>query len=565
MTRSLPFRRRTVAALGAVALVTSGIVGSAPPSVAETVPRRMVSGWLPYWTMPQALDAATTNGDVWGTASPFWYQATGATTIVGHAGAGDQAVIDSLRAAGIKVLPTITETMNASAMAALLGDPVQRAAHVQALVSLATGLGVDGIDLDYESMNFGGTAAEKAAVRTGFVSLVGELGAALNTQEMTLSVTVGPRRSGTDLNWAVFDYAGIAGSADLVRIMTYDFHFRGGPPGPIAPLPWVRQVLDYAVTVIPAARIEVGVPLYGYDWQCATPTCTEKATGTTATALTYQQAEALRVAKGAVRDWSATDAAASFSYTDELGQPHVVWYNDYESTQAKMTLVGTYRLAGLAFWAVGFEDTRQWAPLRAYATSIAKKSRTISISAPSSVRFGTKVTVKGTVRGASGTGLAGHTVVLQRRWQGGGGWIDVASGSSSAAGNVALTYTPLSNSVFRLIAGEGWSYLAASSAERKTAVRWKVTATASDTTPRPRQTVTISGTVSPRRAGTTVQRQRYRNGSWVTVSSTKLDANGRYRFGIWSGGAGILKYRIKVPGTAYNATGYSPTITLTVG
>ncbi|MGH8837095.1 MAG: glycosyl hydrolase family 18 protein, partial [Actinomycetes bacterium] len=500
---------------------------SSQPSLAETVPRRMVSGWLPYWAMADALEAATANGDLWGTASPFWYQATGSTTIVGQPGAGDQALIRSLRAAGIEVLPTITETLDAPAMAALLGDQAQRAAHVQALVNLATGLGVDGIDLDYESMNFGGTPADKAAVRTGFVTLVGELGAALNTQDMTLSVTVGPRTSELDLNWAVFDYAGIAAAADLVRIMTYDLHYRGGPPGPIAPLPWVHQVLGYAVTVIPAAHIQVGVPLYGYDWQCETPACTTQAAGAAATALTYEQAEALRTAKGAVREWSAADAAALFRYTDDAGRPHVVWYNDHQSTQAKMSLVGAYRLAGLVFWAVGFEDTGQWKPLRDYATSIAKKSRTISISVPSSVGYGTKVTVKGTVRNASGTALIGHPVMLQRRWQGGGGWIDVASGSSSPAGTVALTYAPLSNSVFRLVTPEDWTYLAAGSAERTTGVKWKVTATTGDTSPPPLRTVTISGTVSPRRAGTTVERQKYQNRSWVTVSSTVLDVNGR--------------------------------------
>jgi hypothetical protein len=88
------------------------MVVMAQPSVADTSPRRMVSGWLPYWTMADALAAATADGDLWGTASPFWYQATGATSIVGQPGAGDQAVIGSLRAAGIR-LPTIAETMDA--------------------------------------------------------------------------------------------------------------------------------------------------------------------------------------------------------------------------------------------------------------------------------------------------------------------------------------------------------------------------------------------------------------------------------------------------------------------
>ncbi len=522
-----------------------------------------MSGWLPYWTMPNALAAATGNGDLWATASPFWYQATGATTVLGHPGAGDPAVIDALRAQGIKVLPTVTETLNASAMAALLGSPSQRAAHVQTLVDLVNGLGVDGIDLDYESMNFGGTSAEKAAVRTGFVTLVGELATALHGQGSTLSVTIGARTSASDPNWAVFDYPGIGAAADYVRIMAYDYHYSGGPPGPIAPLPWVKQVVGYAVTAIPAGRIQIGVPLYGYDWRCGNDACTSKAAGTTATSLTYQQVEALRVAEGASRIWSSTDAAARFGYTDDLGNKHVVWYNDYQSTQAKMSLIGSYKLAGLVFWAVGFEDTRQWAPLRGYAT---QRARTISISATSAVTYGSTVTVTGTVRDAAGIPVSGHKVILQRRWQGGSTWTDVASGSSSSTGAVSLSYRPSSSSVFRLTSPATWTFEAATSPERNTAVRWKVTASASDTTPRPGSTVTISGKVGPNRAGTTVERQKYSNGAWVTVARTTVNSTGGYTFKAWAGSrAGTMRYRMKALGTDYNATGYSPTVTLTVG
>ena len=34
----------------------------------------------------------------------------------------------------------------------------------------------------------------------------------------------------------------------------------------VAPLPNVRQVLDYAVTEIPREKIYLGIPYYGYDW-----------------------------------------------------------------------------------------------------------------------------------------------------------------------------------------------------------------------------------------------------------------------------------------------------------
>jgi spore germination protein len=549
-------------ALGA----TSGavVVGSAS---AEPAPRRIVSGWLPYWTMPSALASATANGDLWSDASPFWYEATGAATIVNHTGAGDPAVRDALVTSGIKVLPTVTESLTAPQMAALLGDASQRAAHVNTLVGLVTANGYDGIDLDYENMNFGTSdPAVKSAVRTGFVTFAGELKAALAAQGRLLSITIGPRTSSTDSNWAVFDYAGIGAVADTVRILTYDYHYSGSSPGAIAPQPWVERVLAYAVTAIPADRVQVGVPLYGYDWVCSDPMCTAKESGTRATALTYAQVETLRLAKGATREWSATDAAPSFTYIDDAGKTHAVWYNDAESTMAKMSLVGKYYLAGMALWAVGSEDTAQWTPLRDYAVSIAKTSRSVSISTPpSSITYPAKLTLTGTVKNSAGIAVPGQKVVLQRRNPTSSTWGDVGTAASSSTGSVSMSYTPSSNSVFRLYAPSNWTYDAATSGEKTTMVKWKVSAAASDATPVRSQRISIKGKVSPTRAGTTVQRQKLVNGSWQFMSATTVTSDGTYSFSVlMPSKSATLSYRIKVPGTVTNATAYSSTIRLTV-
>jgi spore germination protein YaaH len=517
--------------------------------------------------MPSALASATANGDLWSDASPFWYEATGAATIVNHTGAGDPAVRDALVTSGIKVLPTVTESLRAPEMAALLGDPSARAAHVSTLVGLVTANGYDGIDLDYENMNFGTSdPAVKASVRTRFVTFAGELNAALGAQGKLLSITVGPRTSSTDSNWAVFDYAGIGAVADKVRILTYDYHYSGSNPGAIAPLPWVERVLGYAVTAIPAGHIQVGVPLYGYDWVCSDPTCTAKEAGSKAAALTYAQLETLRLAEGATRQWSATDAAPSFTYTDDAGKTHAVWYNDAESTRAKMSLVGKYYLAGMAFWAVGSEDAAQWPPLRDYAVSIAKKSRSVSISTPpSSITYGTRLTITGTVKDSAGTAVSGQKVVLQRRNPISSTWADVGTAYSSSTGSVSLSYTPSANSVFRLYAPPNWTYNSAVSGEKTTMVKWRVSAVASDSTPARGQRISITGKVSPTRTGTTVQRQKLVSGSWQLMSTTTVASNGTYSFSVlMPSTSATLSYRIKVPGTVSNATAYSSTIKITV-
>ena len=59
------------------------------------------------------------------------------------------------------------------------------------------------------------------------------------------------------------DYAAIGAAADRVLLMTYEWGYTYGPPMAVAPLPNVRQVVEYALTEIPAEKIYLGVPTYG--------------------------------------------------------------------------------------------------------------------------------------------------------------------------------------------------------------------------------------------------------------------------------------------------------------
>ncbi len=548
-------RRRLLVVVLALVAAVSGLVVAVWPASADTPPRRIVSGWLPYWTASASLASVTANADLWSDASPFWYRATGATTIQGLPGAGDSAVVGELRSRGIPVLPTVTETLNAADMAALLSDPAQRSAHVQALVDLVSGNGYDGIDLDYESMNYGGTAEQKAAVRAGFVALVGELGTALDTQGRLLSVTVGARTATTNW-WPVHDYAGIGAVADRFRIMAYDLHSAGGVPGAVAPIGWVDQVLSYAVTVVPRSKVQIGVPLYGYDWpqDPAAPDGWGRAT-----ALTYNQAEALRASVGAARQWSSPDAAPYFSYVKD-GLTHQVWYNDADATTAKMTFVGKYGIKGLAFWAVGAEDTRQWPALRSYAI---QKSTAITASVPTVVTYGTRVTVSGKLT-SGGAAVAGATVHLQYRVAGTLTWQTVATGTTSTTGTVAIPYLPSANGAVRLYAPTSWSYLGSLSNAVGTQVRWRVTAAFYDATISRGTAAKLSGSVGPVRAGTRVYRERYVNGTWTTLASTTVSSTGGYAFWFTWYTPGTYTYRVRVPGTTLNGTGYSPARTLYV-
>jgi hypothetical protein len=186
---------------------------------------------------------------------------------------------------------------------------------------------------------------------------------------------------------------------------------------------------------------------------------------------TYQQAEALRAQYGALRQWSAADAAPYFTYTAADGVKHVLWYNDADATAAKTTLIGKYGLRGLASWAVGYEDTRQWAALRSYAI---QKSTKLTITAPATVTYGMAAAVSGRLTTTNGGAAASQNVMLQWRPTGSTTWRTVASGTTSSTGAVSLRYAPTSNGSFRLSAPSSWSYLTSPSAPVSTQVRWRV-------------------------------------------------------------------------------------------
>lgn len=53
---------------------------------------------------------------------------------------------------------------------------------------------------------------------------------------------------------------------DFVVLMTYEWGYSGGPPMAVSPIGPVREVIEYALTEMPANKIMMGQNLYGYDW-----------------------------------------------------------------------------------------------------------------------------------------------------------------------------------------------------------------------------------------------------------------------------------------------------------
>ena len=130
-------------------------------------------------------------------------------------------------------------------------------------------------------------------------------------------------------------------------LMTYEWGYTYGPPMAVAPINQVRRVVEYALTEIPADKIDLGIPNYGYDW----PLPYERGV-TKATTIGNVQAVRIAVEQGAEIRFNELAESPYFNYVSDDGVEHEVWFEDVRSMQAKFNLIREYDLRGCGYWQI---------------------------------------------------------------------------------------------------------------------------------------------------------------------------------------------------------------------
>lgn len=417
---SLQFRRAATATLALTLMLLAALLGGPVTAAsAETLASpRKVTAWLPYWDQARGLQSFLANADMYASVSPFWYEMTAGGGISRYPGAEDAGVLSGLRGTGVPVVPTITNNFDPARVSTMLASSTSRAAHVTVLVDLVSALGYDGIDVDYEGL--------VAADRDRYSAFAGELATALHARGKTLSLAVHAKTAepGTWSGPQAQDYAALGAVADRVRIMAYDYSWETSPAGPIAPLSWVDAVAAFASSQIPAAKVELGMSLYGYDW-----------VGSRGEGVTHDVALGRLASFGATRTWDSAAAEPTFTYSSG-GSAHTVYYADAQSVAARLAVVDTYGLAGAAFWRLGGEDPAVWSTVRnrwyagtAPAPPPAPVADTVAPSVPAALTAAPGIRRVNLTWNAStdtgGSGLAGYEVL--RAISAAGPWTVVAT------------------------------------------------------------------------------------------------------------------------------------------
>lgn len=264
-------------------------------------------------------------------------------------------LLQAARQAGVAVMPLImNKDFDQQAIHAVLEDPAKMRAVIRSLLERAEQDGYWGIQFDFENIH--------VSYRHYYNLFVEEAARQFHQRGLRFSVAVVAKHSDHAqdypealwANWAgVFDYAALARAADFLSVMTYDQHSRMTPPGPVAALPWMQRVIEYALTRVPPGKLSVGLPLYFRSWNQA---------GLRGGYGGFAEVVAMLHRHGVVPRWDALQQAHWFRYRAE-GVEQEVWYEDVRSFQAKLQLLDTYGLRGFSAWVIGQEDPRIWAEL----------------------------------------------------------------------------------------------------------------------------------------------------------------------------------------------------------
>ena len=279
-------------------------------------------------------------------------------------GSLDRRVLELAKARGVKVMPLlVNEGFNQPALRRLLADSAAKARAINSLVELCRRHGYWGIQFDVENINIQDrdrftawfTDAARALHAGGFT-----ISAAIVHQTDDLAGPTGYHRFLAD-SWRTFDLAALGKVADFLSVMSYAQHTRRTPPGPVAGMPWVRQVVDHFLRYVPAEKLSLGIPLYGDHWSARSDPGAERAR-TAANSVSWSWGSGIAERNGATIKWDDVQQVPYASF-EVGGTFEWLYLENRRSFAAKLALMREKRLRGFSAWVLGPEDPGIWEEL----------------------------------------------------------------------------------------------------------------------------------------------------------------------------------------------------------
>ncbi|MGC9009794.1 MAG: glycosyl hydrolase family 18 protein [Sulfolobales archaeon] len=278
-------------------------------------------------------------GSVIDIVSPDWYYLTddlGVGKFVSR-GAEDPEFLKLVKDKNMLIIPMIVSS-NASRVSRLISDLSAMERFSRILIDLASRNGYAGFNIDFEV-----SLPNQAKDFAYFLDYVAKR---LHESKLILTVAIPAKRTEWPSSYTMtYDYELIGKSAvDYVMIMAYDYYESPGPK-PVAPIWWVKDVIEYALKKIPREKLFLGVPNYGKIWSPE---------GRLVQWILYSDYQLLRQ-RGYVFNLDQNDQELVAKIDS-----NVAYYVDGELAYLRAKLAQEYWLPGVAIWRLDNGDPSTW-------------------------------------------------------------------------------------------------------------------------------------------------------------------------------------------------------------
>lgn len=254
----------------------------------------------------------------------------------------DASYVQEMHARGIEVWALIDNFTYDIDTAQVLNTTSSRESLINQLVATVLSYGIDGINVDFESVT------QEAS--DGYIQFLRELSIECRKNGIVLSAD--------NSHLVNYDRAKQGEVVDYVIIMGYDEHIAASDgPGSVASIDFVQKGIEKTLALVPAEKVINGVPFYTRLWT------TTGEIGQTAYGM--QEIENFLANKGVETTWDEGTCQYTAQFMAD-GVGYAVWLEEKESLAVKLNVMSQYNLAGVAGWRLGQEKEDVWPVIEAY-------------------------------------------------------------------------------------------------------------------------------------------------------------------------------------------------------
>ena len=270
--------------------------------------------------------------------SPTWFYLTDTSGNIASIASADY--VSQAHEKGLQVWGLIDNFTQEVSTTETLSSTAARQNIISQLIQAAKDVGMDGINVDFESLS--------EDVGTHFLEFLRELSIECHKNNLVLSVDNPVPEDFT----SHYDRAEQGRVVDYVIIMGYDEHYVGSEAGSVASLPWVEQGIQDTLDEVPAKRVINAIPFYTRLWRTTGGNVTSEAIG-------MDQAQQTIADNNVETYWDKT-TSQNYGKYDIDNSTYQIWLEDAQSVAEKVKLVSKYDLAGVSAWKLGFENNGIW-------------------------------------------------------------------------------------------------------------------------------------------------------------------------------------------------------------